>query len=191
VKSLQAEYFEKIYAADPDPWRFATSEYEVEKYRDTARTLEGRIYKNVLEVGCSIGVLTKLLSSFAQHLTAVDISKLAIELARRRCADLKHVDFQMSRLPEIAPPGPFDLIVLSEVCYYWSDEDLQRAKDALIASCNTQAEFVLVHWTPFVESYPQTGDAVHEAFLQDPRFMHIKGHRAERYRLDHCMLRTE
>ena len=36
--SLPPSYFDTLYAADPDPWRFATSDYERDKY---AATLEG------------------------------------------------------------------------------------------------------------------------------------------------------
>jgi SAM-dependent methyltransferase len=190
MQSINTEYFEDMYAADPDPWRFASSSYEAEKYSDTLRAVEGRIYDNVLEVGCSIGVLTSLLSNVSRRLTAIDVSHLALEQARRRCVDLEHVNFGTSKLPAEAPSGPFDFVLLSEVCYYWSADDLERAKNALISACSLKAEFLLVHWTPFVESYPLTGDAVHEAFMQDERFTHLYGHRAERYRLDHFILRS-
>ena len=32
-------YFERLYARDPDPWRFATSEYERDKYAATLAAL--------------------------------------------------------------------------------------------------------------------------------------------------------
>ena len=33
--SLEPEYFESLYTKNPDPWRFATSEYERGKYEAT------------------------------------------------------------------------------------------------------------------------------------------------------------
>ena len=41
-QSLSAEYFERLYAKDPDPWRFASSEYERRKYAASLRALEDR-----------------------------------------------------------------------------------------------------------------------------------------------------
>ena len=38
-RSLEPAYFEALYAADPDPWRFATSAYEREKYTATLAAL--------------------------------------------------------------------------------------------------------------------------------------------------------
>ena len=32
-------YFEQLYASDPDPWRFATSDYERDKYAATLDAL--------------------------------------------------------------------------------------------------------------------------------------------------------
>ena len=189
MKTLEAEYFETMYAKDRDPWRFASSPYEAEKYRDTINALEARTYRHMLEVGCSIGVLTELLACRSDYLTAIDISAIALAEAQKRCRYIPQVHFEMSALPQQAPMGCFDLVVLSEVCYYWSADDLHAAKEALLAVSDVEAGFLLVHWTPFVESYPQTGDAVHEAFLQDDRFVHMHGHRAEQYRLDYLMLR--
>jgi hypothetical protein len=56
---LPAAYFDALYARDPDPWRFATSDYERAKYRATLAALPGPLLGAALEVGCSIGVLTR------------------------------------------------------------------------------------------------------------------------------------
>ena len=40
---------------------------------------------------------------------------------------LPQVEFRLLRVPEEFPEGQFDLILLSEVGYYWSPEDLARA----------------------------------------------------------------
>jgi hypothetical protein len=32
-QALKPEYFDALYAADPDPWNFAASPYEQAKYR--------------------------------------------------------------------------------------------------------------------------------------------------------------
>ena len=74
---LGRDYFEGLYAADPDPWGFETSEYEREKHSRTVAALEGRRFARGLEVGCSIGVLTRRLAGSCDALLAVDVSERA------------------------------------------------------------------------------------------------------------------
>ena len=64
-ESLPPKYFEQIYARKRDPWDFESSKYEKMKYEATLAALPRDRYRCGLEVGCSIGVLTKLLQSDA------------------------------------------------------------------------------------------------------------------------------
>jgi len=182
-ESLAADYFERLYAADDDPWSFATSPYELGKYEDTVAALGPR-YARGLEIGCSVGVLTQRLAPRCDALLAVDVSERALAAARTRCATCAQVDFARVRVPQDFPAGPFDLVVVSEVAYYWSDADLALARDRIASSLAPGGELVLVHFLPKVDDYVRDGDAVHRFFLADERFAHVHGHRAERYRLD-------
>ncbi|MPY67344.1 methyltransferase [Deinococcus sp. SDU3-2] len=185
-KTLDDGYFEDVYRANADPWNFETSEYEHAKYARTLTALPRERYARALEVGCSIGVLTGLLAGRADALLSVDVSEQALARARERNRGRQGVTFERRRLPEEAPDGPFDLIVLSEVGYYFSTADLEAVLDALTGRLAPGGDLVLVHWTPFVPDYPQTGDAVHEAALRrtPAPLTHRHGERHERYRLD-------
>jgi SAM-dependent methyltransferase len=181
--SLDAGYFEKKYAGNADPWDFATSSYEAEKYRSTLDALPKTRFASAFEIGCSIGVLTAQLASRCDQLLSVDVSDRALSQAKQRCAALANVRFARMAVPQEFPAGPFDLVVVSEVAYYWSTSDLASAIDR-IAAIGAGATVELVHYTPFVDEYPQTGDAVHAAFLRDPRFKAGYAKRAEHYRID-------
>jgi SAM-dependent methyltransferase len=181
--SLSREYFESIYSEADDPWSFASSDYEREKYDRSLGVLASH-YGRALEIGCSIGVFTERLAQHCGELIGVDISERAIANARNRCAHLPHVRIERAAFPEQCSPGMFDLITCCEVGYYWSDADLELARDK-IADCLLPAgELLLVHFLPHVDDYVREGDAVHEAFLADRRFEHADEFRAERYRLD-------
>jgi SAM-dependent methyltransferase len=182
-ESLDAAYFESLYARSPDPWDFAQSEYERAKYRATVAALDGLSFGRALEVGCSVGVLTEMLAPRVTSLLAVDVNERALVTARERCAVLPNVEFARANLPHEFPSGAFDLIVVSEVGYYWSPRDLATAID-LIARAAAGGFVELVHYLPKVEAYPSSGDAVHAAFLADERFSRQRAARAERYRLD-------
>ncbi len=181
--SLSPDYFDQVYAANSDPWSFASSEYERGKYLDTLSNLPASHYQDGFEVGCSIGVLTYQLASHCNHLLSVDVSEAALSQARQRCEGLPQVELRCMRIPEEQPDQMFDLMVVSEVAYYWTPEDLQRAMDVLAAHHRVSGHLLLVHWTPAVYDYPQTGDQVHEAWLARSEWKVLKDLQREKYRL--------
>lgn len=185
--SLDERYFDGVYAADPDPWSFASSDYEQAKYDDTIDALGGRSFTNGFEIGCSIGVLTQRLAARCASLLAVDINDRALAAARVRNEAHPHVRFAKMAIPREFPAGHFGLIVVSEVAYYWSDDDLALARDR-IARTAAGGIVELVHFLPAVPDYVRDGDAVHAAFLADPRYEPIEQRRAERYRIDVCRI---
>jgi SAM-dependent methyltransferase len=165
--TLPSEYFEEKYKADIDPWRFKTSEYERDKYRATLGSLTKDRYPAGLEVGCSIGVLTKLLSPRCVSLLAVDSSPTAIVEAAQSISD-QNVTFRVANLPAEFPKGTFDLIVLSEVLYYFDKSGLERVAQSCIESISHGGEIVLCHWLGETD-YPLTGVEASELFAH-----HIK-----------------
>ncbi len=185
--SLPPSYFDDVYAADADPWRFETSPYEARKYAATLAALPRDRYASAFEAGCSIGVLTHALAARCDRLLAVDVSEAALARARARCADQPHVRFERRVLPGEFPDSggaPFDLVLVSEVGYYFSEADLGRFRARCAATLAPGGTLVLVHWTAPVADYPLTGDAVHGAFLADPAFRHVRRVREPEYRLD-------
>lgn len=186
--TLAPSYFDEVYRASNDPWAFTSSPYEREKYLDTLAALPRPHYERAFEIGSSIGVLTAQLAPRCGQLLSVDVSEAALTQARQRCAALLQVTLRRMQVPAEFPEGQFDLILLSEVGYYWAPADLARAADLLLAALPAGAQLLLVHWTPVVPDYPQTGDEVHEFFLQktgpNGSLTHLHGHRAEKYRLD-------
>jgi SAM-dependent methyltransferase len=182
-ESVSRTFFEDLYAEHADPWSFETSDYEREKYDRSLAVLQPH-YANALEIGCSIGVFTQRLAERCERLVAVDISDHALTSARMRCAALPQVAFERADVTRAFPAGTFDLIVLSEVGYYWSDADLALGRDAIAAHTDSGSEVLLVHFLPKVPEYPRDGDDVHAAFLADPRFAPAQRFRAPRYRLD-------
>jgi protein-L-isoaspartate O-methyltransferase len=123
-QTLKPQYFDALYTADPDPWNFAASPYERAKYTLTLNAMRKPRYRLALEVGCSIGVLTRLLASRCDAVLAIDAVRTPLVQARRRCADVPSVRFEQMFVPEEWPNGVFDLILLSEVVYYLSREDV-------------------------------------------------------------------
>jgi SAM-dependent methyltransferase len=186
--SLTPGYFDDVYRANTDPWQFASSPYEREKYAATLAALPRPHYARAFEIGGSIGVFTAQLAPLCDYLLSIDVSEAALAQARQRCANLPQVEIKKMQVPTEFPAGEFDLILVSEVGYYLSPADLARTADQMLAALPTGGQLLLVHWTPVVPDYPQTGDEVHEFFLAKTQpggpLRHLGGQRHEKYRLD-------
>ena len=158
-RSLDAAYFDGIFAHDDDPWSLASSAYEAAKFAHTIAVLDDRRYAAALEIGCAHGVLTQQLAPLCTDLLAIDIAEQAIAYAHDRCRALPQVRFQQAAFPKESPVvAPLDLVMLSEVVYYWSDTDLLTAGSWLRAHVAPGGRLLLVHWSGATD-YPQTGDA--------------------------------
>ena len=183
-RSLPPEYFREIYEKNADPWGFQTSSYEAEKYRATMESLPCARYARGLEVGCSIGVLTEKLAERCDWLLGLDVSERALGQARQRLEGATHVEFRLMQVPQEVPEGIFDLIVVSEVAYYWRMTDLEKAADRMAGMQVRGGQILLVHWTPLVSDYPITGDQVHDYWASRREWRTVQSMRKEEFRLD-------
>lgn len=185
-QSLPPSYFDAIYQTDPDPWKFATSEYEAQKYAATIAALPKPHYRSGFEIGGSIGVLTEKLARYCNSLLSIDVSKLAQDQAIARCQSLPQVRFEIMNFPHQSPEKTFDLILVSEVGYYWCPADLQLAQNRILKHLEPGGHLLLVHWLAYTPDYPLTGDRVHDSFLEfkPETLKHIQGQKNSEYRLD-------
>jgi len=181
---LGRKYFDELYARSRDPWSFETSEYERNKYERTLSVLACRRYRRALEVGCSIGVFTAMLAPLCVELLAVDVSEKAIAVARQRLADFPNVRVKLRTLPEETPQGPFDLVVASEVLYYWPEDVMLSALRRFEEVLAPGGSLLAVHWRKETKTYPLQGDEVHDLLLGHTRLANTTTIVEPEYRLD-------
>lgn len=145
--STSRAFFEELYGADPDPWRFTDDAYEQARYRHLLAHVPAGRYGTAFEPGCSIGVLTRQLADRCRRVIAIDIAEAAVAEARRQCADRPGVQLARGELPHDLPDEPVDLVVLSEIGYYLTEPVLvdlaHRVRDGL-TPCG---RVIAVHWT--------------------------------------------
>lgn len=157
---VSGEYFDRMYAAADDPWELASRWYEQRKYAITMSMLPQRRYRHAFEPGCSVGVLTELLTQRCDHVTAVDVAAAALSSAAARVGS--GATFARGALDEPWPPGPFDLVVLSEVGYYLDAALLTEVLHREIPRLAPGATVLAAHWRHPVADYPIGGDEVHK-----------------------------
>ncbi|MGZ4513708.1 MAG: SAM-dependent methyltransferase [Mycobacterium sp.] len=168
---LPDAYFDQMYDGSDDPWQLSTRWYEQRKYAITLAMLPAGRYRHAFEPGCSIGTLTAKLARRCDYVTAVDVADAAVRGADARlreagCRD--RVTLSRSSLDATWPPGPFDLLVLSEVAYYLQAETLAEVLTRECPRLQPGATIVAAHWRHDVAEYPLTGDAAHDIIARTP-----------------------
>ena len=159
--TLDAGHFRERYAASPDPYGLAERWYEARKYALTAALLPREHYGAAFEPGCSVGVLTAMLAPRCDSLLACDVVPDAVAAARARTAGLPGVRVERRAIPAEWPPHSFDLIIFSELLYYFGDADLVQVLSLGLGALRPGGHLVAVHWRHPAPDHPRAGDEVH------------------------------
>jgi SAM-dependent methyltransferase len=175
--TLDPGYFRARYAASPDPYGLAERWYEARKYALTVALLPREHYRTAFEPGCSIGVLTAQLAPRCDRLLACDATPEAVASAQVRTAGLPGVQVERRVIPGDWPPGSFDLIIFSELLYYFGDTDLNLVLRLGIGALRPDGHLVAVHWRHPAPNHPRTGDQVHEALAAEPGLARLTHYR--------------
>lgn len=153
--------FEARYRTEGDPWRYTSSRYERQKYAATLAACGLGPFRSALELGGSIGVFSALLAPRCRRLTTIDAAPTAVSTARRRLLDHAHVTAITGSIPADIPPGPYDLVVASEILYYLPAESLEHTLQALSQRLTSGGRLVAVHWRPEGAERPFSARDVH------------------------------
>ena len=166
--------FDALYLSNPDPWQFLTSEYENEKYAATVLALGQRRYRCAIEAGCSIGVLTERLSSRCEQVIGLDISGVAIDLARARNRHHDRIEFRQAQLPEAWPNEVADLIVLSEILYFFNPKQIDQLARQIAACWEQKGDCVVVNFSGDTQQLLQGDEAASVFFDAMGRYAQVE-----------------
>ncbi|MDG2525931.1 SAM-dependent methyltransferase [Stenotrophomonas sp. HITSZ_GD] len=153
--------FDQLYR-QPDPFGYASRWYEQRKRDLLLAMLPRRRFHRGWELGCSTGVLTRLLAERCEQVLGTDVSPRAIAQAQAAGAP-PNLAFECSVQPRQWPPVQFDLIVFSEVGYYLDAATLATVSSRLAESRDAAREGGLVacHWRHPFEGRLHSAEAVH------------------------------
>lgn len=143
--------------ATEDPWNYG-SPYEQEKYERQLEILPAGPIVRALELACAEGHFTRQLAGRVGHLTATDISPIAIGRARARCSDQPNVEFGVLDFSADTLPGEMDLIVCSEVLYYLDGlAELRRIAKKFVEALAPGGSFISAHAFVLGDNVERTG----------------------------------
>jgi SAM-dependent methyltransferase len=162
TKTTSQQFFEAKYKEARDPWSFCSNDYELDRYSATLGALNHRRNRHAFEPGCSIGILTARLAAICDRVDASDISPTAVERAREFCEHLPNVNIVCSSLPDDLPLEMFDLIVFSEIGYYFNQQELFHVGSHLVDKLEPSGTLLAVHWLGHSVDHLLGGDVVHE-----------------------------
>ena len=161
MSPVSASSFERRYRAEGDPWNLAGSAYEQRRYDLTMAILPVPRYRRAFEPGCAVGELTVRLADRCDAVIAMDGSAWAVARAQQRCAGLANVHIVVGEVPATWPPGRFDLVMLSELGYYFTREELGALVVRSAAALAPGGTLVAVHWRGHSSDHLLHGDVVH------------------------------
>jgi SAM-dependent methyltransferase len=162
-QSLPAGYFDDLYSAAEDPWSFDRRWYEQRKRAITLACLPRPRFRRAFEPGCSIGTLSEGLAARCDELLAADVSQRAVDAAGARLSGWPGAQVRRLSVPTEWPDGTFDLIVVSEIAYYYNETGARDLGSRAAASLAGDGVVVLCHWLHPVADYPMTGAAAQRA----------------------------
>jgi SAM-dependent methyltransferase len=180
---VSLDHFIGMYEAKSDPWDNATKWLDQRKYAVTVASLPRERYRRCYEPGCAVGLLTRLLAPRCDEILAVDAVPEAVRAAAAELREFPHVRVAEAVLPADLPDGTFDLIVIGDLLYYLSADDLSALLAGLDERLEVGGEIVSVH---FRDRSGATYDGfhVHEALADRRGLERVVRHEDEWFVLD-------
>jgi len=184
VTRVPVRHFEDGYRDDLDPWDFAGRFSEQRRYDLTVAALPRDHYRRAFEPACAVGELTRRLATRCDEVVASDCVAAVVEHARATQCHLTNVVWSVGSVPEHWPGGRFDLVVLSELGYYFSPDELTILRERAVRSLEQQGTLLAVHWLGHSPDHLLHGDEVHAVLAADDALERGGGYRDDGFRLD-------
>jgi predicted TPR repeat methyltransferase len=160
-------FFEGLWRQG-DYWELETSEYDQTKYDREMALLEGRRFRNALELGCGAGAFTRRLLPACDRILGIDVAPTAIARALSTTPVRDSIEFRTADVIgfDPHPDGPWDVIVFDETIYYvgwrysffeiaWTARQLfeATAREGLLLMTNTSSETRYLHHEWILRAY--------------------------------------
>jgi len=144
VRFLVRYYFE-IKWLRGNPYRVEDRPQDIEKFNHAFNIINQRRYGSILEIGCGDGYFLERYFPLSDRILATDISKLALKMAKERLKGQKNIEFRQFDLIKDDIDKRFDLVVCSEVLYYFTLDQLKAAVPKILKWIKKDGSLLSIH----------------------------------------------
>jgi SAM-dependent methyltransferase len=182
--------FEAAYTDSADPWRSASPRYRYQrrKYEVLVSLLpRARTYASVLDLGCGLGTLSRLLAPRAGQVLGLDLAQAAVDRATEASAGFGNVGFRQGDVTALPRDldGQFDLVVVADTLYYL----MALGDEALTGIASRIADLLSPGGTCLVANHyfarwdrdSRLSRRIHDRFIQSDDFTLSSEHRRPFY----------
>lgn len=136
---------------------------------------------SVLEVGSAEGVFTRILAGRVKTVTALEISRTAMNRAREHCSGIANINFVQGDLQALPFAGTFDAVICAGVLVYLTDRStLKRTIPRLLTLIRPGGLLIQEHlWIS--TSAEVDGQTIHEALSSQPELETLNFLRHDEY----------
>ena len=180
--------FEAAYV-DPDPWASADPAYRYQrrKYEVLLSLLPDRPYGAALDLGCGVGLMSRMLAGRAETVLGLDVAQRAVNAAAAAATGLPGVRFDQADILDLSASldGQFDLLVLADTLYY-----LRPVDDGLLKQLAIRAARLLVpggvcllanHFFSGADADSRLSRRIHQSFTWSASYATLSEHRRPFY----------
>lgn len=175
-----ADVFDRLYAHAPenDPWASASPRfrYQHRKYDTVASLIPAAPYGRALDIGCGTGLFTEKLARTAREVVGIDVSSVAVDIARTRAKRVTNLDFMQADVRDVPSSwdGSFDLVTILDTLYYLPppiDDDLLKGLASRLSRLLSPGGVLLLanHFFSGMDADSRFTRRIHDAFRWSPR----------------------
>ena len=167
MRPIDLHGFDAKFTGDADPWRTFTNRDEARKRRAIVKGLGTGPIGRILELAAGNGSNSVALARMALRLDATEGAESGTELIRRAVGRDQRVRVSQLVLPGRFPAKEYDAIVVAEVLYYLSSQDMARVARDVATALSSGGRLVLAHHRVDYPDFVQHADGIHHRFLSD------------------------
>ena len=180
--------FEAAYA-DPDPWASADPAYRYQrrKYEVLLSLLPDRPYRAALDLGCGVGLMSRMLAGRADTVLGLDVAQAAVDTATAATVGLPAVRFDRADILDLPTSldGQFDLLILADTLYYLRPLDDQLLKHLALRTSRLLVPggvcLLANHFFSGADADSRLSRRIHRAFTWSPGYVGLSAHRRPFY----------
>jgi SAM-dependent methyltransferase len=166
MRAIDLDGFAAKFATDDDPWRTFCSRDEAVKRAAILHALGPGTVGRVLELASGNGSNSRALAPRALRLDATEGTAEGTHLTARAIVGRPRARAIQCALPARFPRARYDAIVIAELLYYLTPNEMARVAADCAAALPVGGRLILAHHRIDFYDFAQHAEGIHDRFLR-------------------------